>query len=340
MGVEVAGDGDRRAGVDQGAGRRRRAPTPSNTTARQQGGDGARAGSSRRPICGDVLEVIDARGAMSDRQGQAAGAARTLDVHLAAHAEGGGAFQVARIEVLARDGLVPPEVDELGQARGAGCAAQLVDDLLGVGVRAAARDRAGGRSGRCRWGRIRRAAITRSALSSALSSGPQPVLISTVVSPWRAMASSSGRERDSRRVAVQSRMARAALSLSRPCVPARRIDQVRMAVDEAGHYHAAGGVDFEGPAGGREILDAAAGSDFFDDAVAQQQRAIGDDFELVEIGSAPRAFRTAQGQQLPRAPNQNRTGLQSSIIGLWPKRRNTRTNAASKLWNACSRRRV
>ena len=43
-----------------------------------------------------------------------------------------------------------------------------------------------------------------------------------------------------------------------------------VAVDEPGHNHAAGGVDFHGSARLRQILDAASGSNLLQNAVADE----------------------------------------------------------------------
>jgi hypothetical protein len=59
-----------------------------------------------------------------------------------------------------------------------------------------------------------------------------------------------------------------------------------VAVDEARHHHAPGGVDFHGIARGRQILDAAGGPHLFDDAIANQQRAIVDDTKVGKGRSA------------------------------------------------------
>jgi hypothetical protein len=48
----------------------------------------------------------------------------------------------------------------------------------------------------------------------------------------------------------------------------RRKQQMRVAIDKSGQHDAAGGVDFGCVTGVRQVLYAAAGTDLFDDAVA------------------------------------------------------------------------
>ena len=76
-----------------------------------------------------------------------------------------------------------------------------------------------------------------------------------------------------------------------------------MAVDEARHHHAPGGVDFHGIARARQILDAAGGPHLFHDAIANQQRAILDNAKIGEGRPAAGCLGAAQSEQLARAPN-------------------------------------
>jgi hypothetical protein len=54
-----------------------------------------------------------------------------------------------------------------------------------------------------------------------------------------------------------------------------------VAIDEARHHHFSGGVDFHSLARFRQILNAACGADLAQDAVADQQCAIGNDANFV-----------------------------------------------------------
>jgi hypothetical protein len=76
-----------------------------------------------------------------------------------------------------------------------------------------------------------------------------------------------------------------------------------VAVDEARHHHAPGGVDFHGVARGRQILDAAGGPYFFHDAIADQQRAVVDNTKIAKGRPAAGFLGAAQSEQLARAPN-------------------------------------
>jgi hypothetical protein len=76
-----------------------------------------------------------------------------------------------------------------------------------------------------------------------------------------------------------------------------------VAVDEARHHHAPGGVDFQGIARTRQILDAAGGPHFLDDAIANQQRASRDNAKIGEGRPATGFLGAAQSEQLARAPN-------------------------------------
>ncbi len=54
-----------------------------------------------------------------------------------------------------------------------------------------------------------------------------------------------------------------------------------VAIDKAGHDDAAGGIDFDGKPGFGEIFDAARGSNFNEEAIANENRAIGDHADVV-----------------------------------------------------------
>ena len=56
--------------------------------------------------------------------------------------------------------------------------------------------------------------------------------------------------------------------------------QVRVAVHESGHHHAAAGADFHGIAGQREVLHTARRTDLLENSVAHQQRPIVNDGQL------------------------------------------------------------
>jgi hypothetical protein len=62
--------------------------------------------------------------------------------------------------------------------------------------------------------------------------------------------------------------------------PGNAADQVRVAVHEAGHHHPSGGVYLMRVARLREILNAPAGTDFYDAPVLHQQCAIANDAEF------------------------------------------------------------
>ena len=69
-----------------------------------------------------------------------------------------------------------------------------------------------------------------------------------------------------------------------------------VAVDEAGHHHAAFGIDFAGAAGFRKFLDAARGTGVQDDAVLHQHDAVRDDAEVTQCRSTAGSGVTAQSQ--------------------------------------------
>jgi hypothetical protein len=137
------------------------------------------------------------------------------------------------------------------------------------------------------------------------------------------MASRYGRERASSKRALHAHGARRALLPGAP-LPARRIDQVCVAVDEPGHYQTPGCVDVLRATRRREILDAARGANLLNEAVADQHRSIQNDAQVFERGPPPGHFGAAQREQLPCAPNQYWTSgyPQSTIIGLWSRARN------------------
>ena len=86
-------------------------------------------------------------------------------------------------------------------------------------------------------------------------------------------------------------------------VSGRRINQVRVAVDETRHHHAAGGVDLFGAARFGQVLQAAARSDLLQNAVADQNSAVRDNAKFLEGRTAAWSFGAAQGKQLARAPD-------------------------------------
>jgi hypothetical protein len=79
--------------------------------------------------------------------------------------------------------------------------------------------------------------------------------------------------------------------------------EVSVAVDEARHHHASGGVDLDGVARGRQILDPASGPHLFDDPIANQQRTVVDNTKIGEGRPASRFLGAPQSEQLARAPN-------------------------------------
>jgi len=79
--------------------------------------------------------------------------------------------------------------------------------------------------------------------------------------------------------------------------------EVRVTIDEAGHDDTSGGVNFDGVAGGGEVLDAPGGPDLKNDAVADQHGAISNDAKIVEARSEPWPRWTPQGQKTAGTAN-------------------------------------
>ena len=85
---------------------------------------------------------------------------------------------------------------------------------------------------------------------------------------------------------------------------AGRDHQREIRIDEGGHDHLAGGVDFGGAPGRGEILQTPGGTDLFDDPVANQQGPVGNDIEFTHGGPAAESGRPVQREQLPGVPDQ------------------------------------
>src|SRR5581483_6443081 len=81
--------------------------------------------------------------------------------------------------------------------------------------------------------------------------------------------------------------------------------QMRMAVDKAGHHHSSDGAHLDGFARQGQVLDTARGPDLDQLAVAHQQRAVMDHIQLRQRRPAPGLLRSPQSHQLPRAANEN-----------------------------------
>jgi len=79
--------------------------------------------------------------------------------------------------------------------------------------------------------------------------------------------------------------------------------EVGVGIDEAGHDDTAGGVDLPGVAGAGEVFEAAGGTDFGDEAIADEDRTVDDGMDFVEGGSRTGLFRSAQGKKLAGATN-------------------------------------
>jgi hypothetical protein len=124
-----AGDGG--AGIDEKARRRNGSPAVEGAR-RKHGGHGARSGEESCAVLGDVLQVVDAGSAESNGKRERDGAAGAFCVDLAPHPEGLGAVEIARVDLLTRDDVVPPEVEELGDSAALDARRKLGDDLVGV----------------------------------------------------------------------------------------------------------------------------------------------------------------------------------------------------------------
>ena len=74
--------------------------------------------------------------------------------------------------------------------------------------------------------------------------------------------------------------------------PRRTRRQISMAIDEPGHYDTAAGINLLGVARQRQIFDTAAGANFANLAAGYQHRAILDESQIPEVGSAARAARS------------------------------------------------
>ena len=91
------------------------------------------------------------------------------------------------------------------------------------------------------------------------------------------------------------------------CASRRGKQEVRVAVDKAGHDHPPGGINLKSAAGVRQVFEATRSAHFLDDAVANQQSAICNYAQFPQLGPAPRAIGTTQRDQLARPPNENST---------------------------------
>src|SRR5205823_1740002 len=103
---------------------------------------------------------------------------------------------------------------------------------------------------------------------------------------------------------------------------ARGIYQMRVAVDEPRHDHPSDRVDLRRAARRREVFDAAGRSHLLDDAVLNENCAVRNDAQFVEIYPTAGSLGAAQCKHLPRSPNQCQPVAysQSTMIGAMAKR--------------------
>jgi len=91
----------------------------------------------------------------------------------------------------------------------------------------------------------------------------------------------------------------------KPCEPGLAGYQVGVAVHEAGQDDLPRGVDLDGVMSHGEILDPATLTDGVDATVADQDSPIFNNAEFVKRGTAPRARRPVQSEQLTGPADQN-----------------------------------
>ena len=106
--------------------------------------------------------------------------------------------------------------------------------------------------------------------------------------------------------------------------PWTTVNQVRMAVDETGHDHAAGGIDLTDVSDIRcQPLNLRRGPSGFDRAIADKHGAVGNQTNISKSGATTGAIRATECQQLARTPDQqsiihlggaSRTGARSRVV--------------------------
>lgn len=69
-----------------------------------------------------------------------------------------------------------------------------------------------------------------------------------------------------------------------------------MAIHEAGHDHASGGIRLARAAGSGKLLDAARGTGRCDDPILNEHRAVGDDSEVAQGCTTARSVMAAQSE--------------------------------------------
>ena len=212
--VEIGGQGYRRSGIDESASRRAGAAAVERR-AGQQGGHGAGSHQQRRLGGGGVLQMVDADGEMFHRGGNGGARSGLAGVHLAGKAEAPRGPQETDKTLMPPGSPLPCQIHEPRQAAPVAAWAGDRERPASATESIPSSPEAGRRSrkvGMTSSGSRLRAASTRRSLVSALSSGPHPVLTSTVVVPCRAMDWRYPRVRISRRRPLVARIRRAACS--------------------------------------------------------------------------------------------------------------------------------
>ena len=305
MRVEVAAQRNRYSGVDQGAGRSIRSHGVERRAGQECGHD-SRFGDLPGLECDGVLQMIDTHHIVLCSESDGGGRARTVGVDLAGETELLCGVQIAIEQGQQGRVAIPCKVRELGDTTTANLWKQFGHHPFG-GMRGPSVEVVG-QTEKKAGNQIKRFAAKRGQHTQQLGFG---ALID----------SAPGFDLDGGGAVARHGFEVCARADFQPLTgghmhgvhgrggvrrmdPGRREGQMRMGVDEAGHYYPSGGVDLDGAPRLGEVLHAPAGPHFHQDSIANEDGAVLYHIEFVEGSPTTRFPGATHCQQMTCTPDQ------------------------------------